>query len=95
MIPKIIHYCWFGKKTKPEKIEELILSWKKILPDYQIIEWNENNCDISISPEYVKTAYELKKWAFVSDYFRLKALYEFGGIYLDTDVEIIKKFDDL
>lgn len=88
-IPKIIHYCWFGKGTKPAIIKRCINSWKKYCPDYDIIEWNENNFDIE-SNVYCKTAYDAKKWAFVSDYVRLKVLYEYGGIYMDTDVELIK-----
>lgn len=92
MIPKIIHYCWFGSGPKSELIEKCISSWNKYLPDYEIIEWNEDNFDIS-SNLYVKQAYEAKKWAFVSDYVRLFALYTCGGVYLDTDVEILKPFD--
>ncbi len=95
MIPKIIHYCWFGGKPFPPLAQKCIASWEKICPDYEIIEWNEKNYDISSAPLYVKQAYEAGKWAFVTDYVRLKAVYEIGGIYLDTDVEIIKSFDDL
>lgn len=95
MIPKIIHYCWFGKNQKSDFILKCIDSWRKNLPDYQIIEWNESNCNINNSCEFVKQAYANKKWAYVSDYFRLVALKEYGGIYLDTDVEILKSFDDL
>ena len=87
-IPKKIHYCWFGGKAKPKKIEECLASWS-ILDDYKIIEWNESNFDVNCH-EYVKQAYENKKYAFVSDYVRLKVLYDHGGIYLDTDVEIKK-----
>ena len=92
-IPKIIHYCWFGDKM-PKKIKQNINKWKKIMPDYEFKEWNEQNfnCD---SNDFVEQAYKNKKWAFVADYARLKALYEYGGIYLDTDVEILKAFDDL
>lgn len=93
MIPKVIHYCWFGGKRKPRLIKDCIQSWKKHLSDYQIIEWNETNSDLS--HPFVKEAYELKKWAFVSDYIRLKALYDFGGIYLDTDMMVLKSFDGL
>lgn len=92
MIPKIIHYCWFGGKPLPEKAIICINSWKKYLPDYRIIEWNESNFDIN-SNKYVKEAYEKHKWAFVTDYVRLYALYTVGGIYMDTDVEVIKTFD--
>lgn len=93
MIPKIIHYCWFGGKAKPELTEKCIESWKKFCPDYEIVEWNENNFDIN-SNLYVKQAYEAKKYAFVSDYARLHALYTVGGIYLDTDVMLLKSFDE-
>lgn len=92
-IPKIIHYCWFGRREKPEIVKRCIDSWKNILTDYEIIEWNEDNFDIN-SNEYVKEAYENKKYAFVSDYVRLKALYNMGGIYLDTDVEVYKTLDE-
>lgn len=94
MIPKIIHYCWFGGKKKPENVEQYILSWKNKCPDYEIREWNENNFDIK-SNCFCKEAYEKKKWAFVSDYARLAILYKYGGIYMDTDVEVIKPFDNL
>lgn len=94
-IPRIIHYCWFGKKEKPNDVRLCIESWRTKLPDYQIIEWNEENFLIVEAVQYVKEAYEKKKWAFVSDYVRLKVLYEYGGIYLDTDVEVFKRFDDL
>ncbi|MBE6068681.1 MAG: glycosyl transferase [Clostridium lundense] len=92
MIPKIIHYCWFGKNEKTELINKCIESWKKYCPDYQIKEWNEDIFDIN-SNQYVKEAYENKKWAFVSDYVRLHALYNEGGIYVDTDLEIKKNID--
>lgn len=92
-IPKIIHYCWFGGKPKPELAEKCIQSWKKFCPDYEILEWNEHNFDISAAPKYVRQAYQQKRWAFVSDYVRLKALTEMGGVYMDTDVEIIKTLD--
>lgn len=94
MIPKIIHYCWFGKKEKPQKIQKCISSWKEKLPDYQIIEWNEDNFDLN-ALKYTKDAYEAKKYAFVSDVARIKALYEIGGIYLDTDVMVYKSFDPI
>lgn len=92
MITKKIHYCWFGKNPKSKLIKKCIASWRKHLPEYEVIEWNEDNFDIK-SNRYVKEAYEAKKWAFVSDYVRLWALKEFGGIYMDTDVEVFKKFD--
>ena len=93
MIPKIIHYCWYGNKEKPVKFQRYMDTWKKI-GGYEVIEWNETNCDLRCN-SYIRKAVENKNWAFVSDYFRLRALYEFGGIYLDTDVEIYKSFDDL
>lgn len=93
-IPKIIHYCWFGGNDKPEIIKKCIKSWRKYCPDYQIIEWNEDNFDVQCIP-FCKQAYEAKKWAFVSDYARLKVLSEYGGIYMDTDVELIRPIDDL
>ena len=94
MIPKIIHYCWFGRGKKSRKIKQCIDSWRNILPDYEIIEWNEDNFDV-YELEYTKEAYNKKKYAFVSDVARVKALYEFGGIYLDTDVVVYKKFDQI
>jgi hypothetical protein len=93
-IPKIIHYCWFGKGDKPQDVIEYINGWSRMLPEYEIVEWNESNFDIAIN-DYVKEAYDAKKYAFVSDYARLFALYHQGGIYLDTDVEVFKVFDDL
>ena len=94
MIPKTIHYCWFGRNPKPKLAEKCIKSWKKYCPDYEIIEWNEDNYDISKN-SYMKEAYEAKKWGFVPDYARLDIIYSHGGIYLDTDVEIIKPLDHL
>lgn len=94
MIPKVIHYCWFGGNPLTELAEKCIESWRKHFPDYQIVEWNENNFDINCCT-YVRQAYEAKKWAFVSDYARFKILYESGGIYFDTDVEVIKPFDHI
>lgn len=94
MIPKVIHYCWFGGKPLPSDTKKYIDSWKKYCPDYEIKEWNENNFDVYSHP-FMKAAYEAKAWAFVSDYARLKIIYENGGIYLDTDVELIKNTDFL
>lgn len=94
MIPKIIHYCWFGNKEKPKMILRCIDTWKQILPDYEIIEWNEGNFDVN-ELKYTKEAYQSKKYAFVSDVARVKALYEFGGIYLDTDVVVYKTFNSI
>lgn len=93
-IPKIIHYCWFGYKQKPENIKRCIDSWKQLLPDYQFIEWNENNFDIN-NLKYVKEAYSAKKYAFVSDVARIEVLYQYGGIYMDTDVQVLKSFNPL
>lgn len=95
MIPKVIHYCWFGYNPLPKDAQRCIKSWKKHCPDYEIIQWNESNFDISACPLYVRQAYEAKKWAFVSDYVRLKLVYDHGGIYMDTDVEVIKSLDEL
>lgn len=89
MIPKIIHYCWFGGNPLPPLAIKCIESWKKFFPGYEILEWNENNFDVNCI-EYAREAYAAKKWAFVSDYARLKILYEHGGLYFDTDVEVIK-----
>jgi len=94
MIPKIIHYCWFGKNPLPELAVKCIESWKKYCPDYEIMEWNEDNFDVEYN-DYVKEAYDAGKWAFVSDVARLHALVSFGGIYMDTDVEVIRPLDDL
>ena len=93
-IPKKIHYCWFGRNEIPEKTVRCIESWKKYCPDYEIIQWNENNYDIN-KIRYMKDAYKEKKWAFVSDYARLDVIYQYGGIYLDTDVELVNSLDDL
>ncbi len=93
-IPKIIHYCWFGGNPLPELAKKCIDSWRKFCPDYEIVEWNESNFDCSYN-SYVKEAYDAKKWAFVSDVARLYALVNYGGIYMDTDVEVIKPLDDL
>lgn len=94
MVIKKIHYCWFGGNTHSDIIKKCIRSWKKECPDYEIIEWNENNFDIYCC-KYAEEAYCNKKWAFVSDYARFKILYENGGIYVDTDVELIKNIDNL
>lgn len=92
MIPKKIHYCWFGGKPLPEEAKKYIESWKKFCPDYEIIEWNEKTFDLSQNI-YVKEAYENKKWAFITDYVRLWVIYNYGGIYMDTDVEVLKNLD--
>lgn len=95
MIPKIIHYCWFGKNKKPHLANKCIKSWKKFFSGYQIIEWNEDNYDIQRAPLFVRQAYAAKKWAFVSDYVRFDVVYRIGGVYFDTDVEVIKSMTDL
>lgn len=94
MIPKIIHYCWFGEAPKPKSVQKCISSWKKYCPDYEIIEWNETNIDISMN-RYTQEAYDAKAWGFVPDYLRLWIIYTYGGIYLDTDVQMIKSFHEL
>ena len=94
MIPKTIHYCWFGGNPLPEDAQKCIASWKKYCPDYEIKEWNETNFDINYMP-FVKQAYESGKFAFVSDIARLIALYNEGGVYMDTDVELLKPLDEL
>ena len=93
MIPKKIHYCWFGGKSKPQKVLDCIASWRQFLPDYQIVEWNEENFDI-YQNRYAREAYEAQKYAFVSDFARLKILYDEGGIYLDTDIEVVQNFEN-
>lgn len=94
MIPKKIHYCWFGRNPLPESAQKCIASWRKYMPDYEIIQWNEDNFDVNSIP-YTQQAYEAKKYAFVSDYARFKILYEHGGLYFDTDVEIIRPLDKI
>ncbi len=93
-IPRIIHYCWFGHGKKSELIERCIDSWKKYAPDCEITEWNESNYDV-YKNQYMSQAFEAKRWGFVSDYARLDIIYEHGGIYLDTDVELIRPIADL
>ncbi|MBM6946444.1 glycosyl transferase [Bacteroides gallinaceum] len=94
MIPKTIHYCWFGRNQKPENVLQCIQTWKDKMPDYEIKEWNEDNFDVNYN-DFTKEAYHVKKYAFVSDVARLYALVKEGGIYLDTDIEVIKPFDNL
>ena len=93
MIPKVLHYCWFGKNPLPDLEKKCIDSWKKFCPDYQIMKWDESNFDVT-SNEYIKAAYKNKKYAFVADYARFVVLRKFGGIYMDTDVEIIRAFPE-
>ena len=92
MIDKVIHYCWFGNNPKSDLINKCIESWKKYCPEYKIIEWNEHNFDINMC-EFTKNAYKTKKYAFVSDVARIWAIYNYGGVYLDTDVELYKSLD--
>lgn len=94
MIPKKIHYCWFGRREKPKLAQKCIASWEKFCPDYEIIEWNEDNFDVNLNA-YTKMCYEQKKYAFLTDYLRLLIINEQGGIYFDTDVEVIRSFDNL
>lgn len=93
-IPKVIHYCWFGGNPLPPVAEKCIASWKKFLPDYEIKRWDESNFNVNMIP-YTSQAYEAKKYAFVSDYARFWILYNYGGIYFDTDVEVIRPMDDI
>ena len=94
MIPKKIHYCWFGNGEKPELAIKCIESWKTHCPDYELVEWNEQSFDIDSAPLYVRQAYENKKWAFITDYVRLYAMVNYGGVYMDTDVEVIENIDE-
>ena len=94
MIPKTIHYCWFGGKPLPKSAEKCIKSWQKHLPEYHIMRWDESNFDVNFIP-YTQEAYAAKKYAFVSDYARFWILYHYGGVYFDTDVEVLKPIDDI
>lgn len=94
ILPKQIHYCWFGEKPLPDEAKRCIASWKKFFPDYEVKEWNEKNFNLNCC-DYVKEAYKMKMWAFVSDYARFWILYNYGGLYFDTDVEVIRSFDDI
>lgn len=94
MIPRIIHYCWFGRGPLPEDAQKCIASWRKYMPDYEIKEWNEDNFDID-ALSYTREAYDARKYAFVSDYVRFWVLYNYGGVYFDTDVEVIAPMDDI
>ena len=95
MIPKIIHYCWFGRGEMPELVQTCIASWRTHMPDWEFRLWSEDNFDIASAPQYVREAYDARKYAFVSDYVRLWALEKEGGVYLDTDVEVLRSFDPL
>lgn len=94
MIPKTIHYCWFGHAPLPPSALKCINSWKKYFPEYNIVEWNEDNFDVNMIP-YTREAYKDKKYAFVSDFARFWILYQYGGIYFDTDVEVIQSFESI
>ena len=94
MIPKIIHYCWFGHNPLPDLALKCIASWKRYMPDFEIKEWNEDNFNVNMIP-YTREAYRLKKYAFVSDFARMWILFHYGGIYFDTDVELIRPIDDI
>lgn len=94
MIPKIIHYCWFGGNPMPEDQEAYVESWKKLLPEYKFKLWNESNFDVNTVP-FTQQVAQAKKWGFIVDYVRAYAVYNYGGIYLDTDVELLKPLDDL
>lgn len=94
LIPKIIHYCWFGGNPLPKLAQQCIASWRKYLPDYEIWQWNEDNFDVNMIP-YTAEAYRQGKYAFVSDYARFWILYKYGGLYFDTDVEVIRPMDDI
>ena len=92
-IPKIIHYCWFGGKPLPEDLQKCVDSWSK-LDGYHVMRWDESNCSFDEN-EFVRKTYAEKQLGFIGDYYRLKAVYEYGGIYLDTDVELVKNIDEL
>ena len=94
MIPKTIHYCWFGRGQKPELAQKCIESWKRYLPEYEIVEWNEDNFNLDEYP-YARQAYDARKFAFVTDVVRLYAMFTHGGIYMDTDVEVLKPLDSI
>lgn len=94
MIPKIIHYCWFGRGEMPQLAKDCIASWHKFMPDWEYKLWNEDNFDVNFN-DYTREAYAAKKYAFVSDVARLYALYHDGGVYMDTDVEVVKSYTDL
>ena len=95
MIPKIIHYCWFGGNPLPKLEQQCLASWHEHMPDWEYMRWNESNFDIAAAPLYVRQAYEAKKYAFVSDYVRLWALEQFGGLYMDVDFMVYRPFDEL
>lgn len=92
-VPKIIHYCWFGNKEMDKQSKEFIQEWKQKLPEYEFMLWTEENSDLN-SNKFVRKAYNNKQWSFVSDFIRMSVLYEYGGVYLDTDVQLVKQFDN-
>ena len=94
MIPKVIHYCWLSGDPIPEKLQRCMDSWKKFLPDYEFVLWDLERFDIKTS-QWVKEAFEARKYAFAADYIRLYAVYNYGGVYMDMDVEVVRPFDDL
>ncbi len=94
MIPKVIHYCWFGGSPLPKSARRCLASWRRFCPDYEIVEWNESNFDLSCNA-YCREMTQQKRWAFLTDYVRLKLVYEHGGVYLDTDVQLLKSLDPL
>ena len=95
MIPRIIHYCWFGKGQKPDLVAQCMASWHRFMPDWTYMEWNEDNFDVASAPLYVRQAYDARKYAFVSDYVRLCALEQYGGVYMDVDFMVYKSFEPL
>lgn len=95
MIPRIIHYCWFGGNPLPEIEQQCLASWKEHMPEWEMMRWDESNFDLSSAPLYVRQAYEARKFAFVSDYVRLWALEQYGGVYVDTDVKVLKSYEPL
>lgn len=94
MIPKVIHYCWFGRKNEPEEVKKCIKSWEKMCPEYTIKRWDESNFDVGEN-SYTSEAYTKERWSFVSDLARLKIIYDNGGIYLDTDVELLRSLNSV
>lgn len=95
MIPKKIHFCWMSGDPYPAKIKRCMKTWRRVMPDYEIKLWNAQNFDVEGAPDYVREAIRQRKWAFAADYIRMYALYHEGGIYLDSDVLVLKPFDDL
>lgn len=94
MIPKIIHYCWLSGDPVPQNLQDYMATWKAKLPDYEFILWDRNRFDLH-SSEWVRQAFEARKYAFAADYIRLYAVYHYGGIYMDMDIEVVKPFDEL